>query len=41
MSMLVVTAFGNFFYFSHIPIVQVLATQLDATPSQAGIIKQN
>ena len=33
-----VTTIGNFFYWSHLPLLQVLATNLQATPSQAGLL---
>ena len=29
---------GNFFYWSHLPLLQVLATNLHATPSEAGLL---
>lgn len=38
MSFLGVTAICNLFYWSHLPILQVLATNLHATPSQAGLL---
>lgn len=38
MSMLGVTSLGNFFYWSHLPILQVLATRLGASASQAGLL---
>merc|ERR1712232_1280313 len=36
--MLGVTVFANFFFFAHMPILQVLAARLDTTPYQAGLI---
>lgn len=37
MGMLGVTFLGNFFYFSHRPILQVLATRLGVTPYETGL----
>lgn len=38
LSMLGVTFMANFNYWSHMPLLQVLATRLDASPSQTGLL---
>ena len=38
MSMLGVTILANFNYWSHTPLLQVLATRLEASPSQTGLL---
>ena len=38
MSMLGVTFLANFNYWSHMPLLQVLATRLDASPYQTGLL---
>ena len=37
-SMLGVTFIANFNYWSHVPLLQVLATNLEASPTQTGLL---